>query len=78
VGGCFAENRHTVFFWKLTGKGACDVLLEQMLERACGVGKGINVTHQAVDDAVWYGFTLPSLLIIICCDFTERKAPKTF
>jgi hypothetical protein len=36
VGGCFAENRHVVFFWKLPGKGACDVLLEWMLERTRG------------------------------------------
>ena len=38
--GCFAENRHVVFFWKLSGERACDVLLEQMLERACDVWKG--------------------------------------
>jgi len=35
MGGCSAENRHTVTFWKLPGKGACDVLLEQELERTC-------------------------------------------
>jgi hypothetical protein len=28
-----------VFFWKLPGKGECDVLLEQTLERTCDVGK---------------------------------------
>ena len=37
---CFAENRHVVFFWKLPGKRACDVLLEQMLERTHDVWKG--------------------------------------
>ena len=30
------------------------------------------------DNAVWYWFTLPSLLIIICHDFVERNAPKNF
>ena len=33
LGGCFAENRHVVFFWKQPGKRACDVLLEQTLEK---------------------------------------------
>lgn len=28
------------FFWKLRGKGACDVLLEQILERTREVWKG--------------------------------------
>jgi hypothetical protein len=40
VGGCFGENRHVVFFWKLPGERACDVLLEWMLERTCDVRKG--------------------------------------
>ena len=40
MGGCFAENRHMVFFWKLPGKRACGVLLEQMLERTHDVWKG--------------------------------------
>ena len=31
MGRCFAENRHMVFIWKLPGKRACDVLLEQDL-----------------------------------------------
>jgi hypothetical protein len=29
----FVENSHMVFFWKLPGKRACDVLLVQTLER---------------------------------------------
>jgi len=37
VGGCFADNRHMMFFWKLPGKEACDVLLERTLERTCDV-----------------------------------------
>jgi hypothetical protein len=38
--GCFAENRYIMFFLKLSGKGACDVLLEWMLERTRDVWKG--------------------------------------
>ena len=37
--GCFAENRHTVFFLKLSGERACNSLLEWMLERTCDVWK---------------------------------------
>lgn len=37
--GCFAENRHVMFLWKLPGERACDVLLEWMLERTCDVWK---------------------------------------
>jgi hypothetical protein len=40
MGGCFAENRQGVFFWKETGKRAYVVLLEQMLERCSDVWKG--------------------------------------
>ena len=32
----------------------------------------------AVGHAVWHWFALPSLLIIACCDFIERNAPKNF
>jgi hypothetical protein len=41
--GCFAENRHMVFFWKLPGKRACDVLLEWILERTCGYLERVEV-----------------------------------
>jgi hypothetical protein len=37
---CFAEIRHAVFFWKLPGERACDVLLEWTLERTRDVCKG--------------------------------------
>ena len=59
MGGCFAENRHVVVYWKQLGKEAYDVLLERTLERAHDVWKGINITQQTVDDTVWYWFTLP-------------------
>ena len=39
MGGCFAENRHVVFFWKQPGKGTCGVVLEQMLERTRDIWK---------------------------------------
>ena len=38
MGGCFVENRHMVF----SGKRACDVLLERMVEEMGGVWKGYN------------------------------------
>lgn len=37
VGRGFVESIHVEFFWKLPGKRACDVLLEQRLERTCDV-----------------------------------------
>jgi hypothetical protein len=40
VGGCFAENRHMVLFWKQPGKIVCDVSLEWTLERTHDVWKG--------------------------------------
>jgi hypothetical protein len=33
MGEHFAENRDIVFFWKLPGKRAWDILLKRMLER---------------------------------------------
>jgi hypothetical protein len=50
VRGCFAESRLLVFFWKLPGERACDVLLEWMLERTCDVWKGYkyNPTNSGV------------------------------
>ena len=100
AGGYFAENRHMVFFWKLPGKRACDVLLEWTLERT-HVWKGFkyNPTHSSWCCGtdlpltlllvffglcwcwsylmmLWLWFVLPSLLIIFCNDFVERKAPK--
>jgi hypothetical protein len=38
--GCFAENRHVVFFWKLPGERESNVLLERTLERIGDVQKG--------------------------------------
>ena len=44
--GCYAENRHMVFFWKLPGKRACNV----WLERKCDVWK--SITQQRVNDTL--------------------------
>ena len=87
--GCFAENRHVLFFWKLSSERTCDVSLEHTLER-------ISITQQTVDEALalvrlaglcWallmlghanntVSFALPSLLIILCQDFVERNTLK--
>jgi hypothetical protein len=44
MGRYFTENKCVVvfyfYFWKLSGKGECDALLEWMLERARDVWKG--------------------------------------
>jgi len=51
VRGGFAENRH-MLFWKLPGEGACDVLLERMLERHTMFGESVSVTQQTVNDTL--------------------------
>ena len=48
----FAKNRHVVFFWKQTGKRACDVLLERTVERMRDVWRG-NKYNPTVDNAGW-------------------------
>ena len=53
-----------MFFWKLTRKGACNVLLAHMLEM---FGRGIKVTQQTVDDGVWHCF---ALLLFACLQWT--------
>jgi hypothetical protein len=50
--GCFAENSPMVFFWKITGKRTCNILVEQTLERTCNVWKHINIIQYTLDDAV--------------------------
>jgi hypothetical protein len=40
MGGCFSENRHVVFFWKLPEERALEVLLEQTFERTRDVWEG--------------------------------------
>ena len=50
--GCFAENRHMVFLWKLPDKSASDVLQSGCLREHMMVGKGVSITQQPVDDSV--------------------------
>lgn len=52
MGGCFPENRHMVFFWKLPGKTACDIWLEQTLRGHVMFGKDLSITRETVDNAV--------------------------
>ena len=60
MGGCFAEKRHVVFFWKQPGKRACDVWLEWMLERICGMWKGYK--YNPTDSGQCCGIDLPCFL----------------
>jgi len=62
VGGYFADNRHVVFFWKLPGKEASEVLLEQMLKRTLDAWKGYkcNPTERGC-------CCTPLVLLAMCC-----------
>ena len=62
---CFAENQHMVFFWKLPGKRACDVLLEGMLKRTHDAWKVYK--DNPTDSGSRCGIGLPchSLLVFI-------------
>ena len=55
--GCFAENRHMVFFWKLPGERAFDVLLEWILERTHYAWEEYKY-NQTVDSALICNATL--------------------
>lgn len=67
MGGCFAENRQGVFFWKETGKRAYVVLLEQMLERCSDVWKGYkyNSMYGELHCVVFVCLTIHSLLVLV-------------
>jgi hypothetical protein len=53
------------FFWKLPGQRACDILLEQTLERIHEVWKGyISKTQQTVVETIEF---LTLKLIAGCC-----------
>ena len=57
VEGCFAENSHVVFFWKLSRNVmSCKI---GPLRKHTVFGKGIKITQQTVGDAVWYWLVLP-------------------
>jgi hypothetical protein len=65
-----------MFLWKLSGERACDVLLDQMLERACDIWKGCkyNPTESGECSGIcplcWslLGFTLLVLADDTCID----------
>jgi hypothetical protein len=79
VGGIFAENRHVVFSWKLSGERSCDVLLAWMLERTRDVWKESKyIEYNPTDSGRHSGVGLPhcSSLIFSCHDFVERNASK--
>jgi hypothetical protein len=65
-----------MFYWKLYGRRACGVSLEQMLEGTFDAWKGCGIDlpcHALMVFAwLWNWFTLPSSLIIICPDFIEK------
>ena len=52
MGGCFVENRHMVFFWKLPRKRAHDTLLDWTLERAHDSWKGYKYDPTVSNDTV--------------------------
>jgi hypothetical protein len=51
------KKRHVVVFWKLPCDGACDVLLESMLEKCVMSRKSISITQQTVNMFL-HGFAL--------------------
>jgi hypothetical protein len=60
MGEYFDENRYVVFFWKLWGNGAYDILLEWMLERTRVFENHISITQQTVHNNV--ALVFPCLL----------------
>jgi hypothetical protein len=63
VRGSVIEDRCVMFFRKLPGKGARDVLLEQMLERTCDVWKGSKYNPIDSGRQCGIGLPCPSLLV---------------
>jgi hypothetical protein len=72
MGGCFAEKRHVVFFRRQPGKGACDVLLEWVLERTHDFWKGYKYNSTDSGRPCVVLVHLVTLLILICHDIIER------
>ena len=71
--GCFFWSRHMVYFWNLSGKRACDVLLAQTRERTHDVRKGYKYNPTDSGRGCDIGSPCHSLLIIFCRDFIERE-----
>lgn len=49
---CFAENRYVVFYCNLSRERACDIMLEQMLERTGDIWMNISLSQQTVNNAL--------------------------
>jgi hypothetical protein len=63
MGGYFADKRHVLFSWKHPKNVACDVLLQQMLERTHDVWKVYQtMTMPYVFDTPYHSF----LVIVLC------------
>lgn len=71
--GYFAEKRHTVLFWKLTGKRVCDILLEWKLKRTCDVWRECkyNLTPDS-GQMLLHWFALQLLLVFVDTVFTDN------
>jgi hypothetical protein len=65
VGRCFAENRQTVFFWKLPGRRACGVLLEQTLKRTHDIWKGYKYKPTDIEHCCGIGSPCHYLFFLI-------------
>ena len=90
----FTENRHMVFFWKLPGKGSCDVSLEGTFERAhgykynltdsgwcSGIGSPYHSLLIFIGLCLWcssIGSPCPVMLIFACHDVIDNNSPKNF
>ena len=51
-------DRNTVFFWKQPERGHVMLFKSGCMREEMVFAKGINITKQTVDDAMWYWFTL--------------------
>jgi len=62
--GCFVENRRMLFFWKLSWKRSCNVLLKQTLEREHVMfTKSINTTPQTMRERSCIGSPCNALMV---------------
>lgn len=50
MGRCFTKNRHILFSWRQPGKRACNVFLEEMLEKTQDVWKAYKYQWTMLDD----------------------------
>ena len=81
LGGCFAENRHIVFLWKLSGKEHVMFCWGRCLEGQVTFGKAINIAQQTVDDAAralaHLAFLADRRLLWLCKEKCTKEFPVT-